>query len=440
MVYTHLETDQTVCDVMEEFRDFLFELANDRTPLLEIPDDVPSQWWSRIGEGTVYLNPEQFRKYHQILKNLMDSSGCNYLSEKQVDSALQDAVFESIDIENRRIHDVTQRIQCALGKLNDLLNSPVYEYECWVEIGGIDLSALPIRFGNVQFEVFSCDQIQRLQDVIRTKHTAYKDEKFRALESESIQSFIDKPFAIVMTNARDAKYAMETGRKEVQTVIELLNFFSGIVTGCNGWLYIATNDTGKKIGRCLVISEIGDYNHNLSVGNPLGTFSIQNALELPGKIGKAVRQLNSRMKSAISEVDRLILTAFRWGGTATAARSSEDSFLQFIVALECLLLPEQYLSRKGLHLSLRVAGILTNEESEHRRLFSIVRHHYDLRSKIAHDGFYEVSEHDLVMVRSLAKRVIIEVFLNSEARTCTIRSDYERWVRKFEDTEYSYTR
>ena len=363
MEHTDHETDQTVCDVMEEFRTFLFELADNRISLLEIPEGVPNQWWSRMEEGTVYLNPEQYQQYHLILRKLMDSGSCEYLSENHVNSALQNAVFEAIDIAKRRNDNVTQRVQCALAKLNVLLSSPVFEYECWVEIGGIDLSTQPIRFGEVQFKMFRCDQIQRLQDIIRTKHTAYQDDKIRSLDSETILSFLGKPFAIVKTKARDAKYAMESGRKAVQTIIELLNFFSGLVTGCNGWLYIATHDAGRKIGRCLVISENGDYNHDLSVGDPLGTFSIQNALESPGEIGDAVRQLDNLLGSDKSEVDRLLLTAFRWGGTATTARSAEDSFLQFIVALECLLLPEQFINKKGRRLSRRIAGILSLDYS-----------------------------------------------------------------------------
>ena len=439
MGHTDHETDQTVCDVMEEFRTFLIELANNLTSLLDIPDGVPSQWWSRIDEGSLFLNSKEYQQYHHILRKLMDSGRCKYLSENQIDSALQDAIFEAVDILKRRNDDVTQRVQCALGKLNGLLNSPVIEYECWVEIGGIDLTTQPIWFGEVQFKTFRCDQIQRLQEIIRTKHTAYQDEKIEALEGKSSKSFLEKPFAIVKTKARDAKYAMESGRKKVQTAIELLNFFSGLVTGCNGWLYIATHDAGKKIGRCFVLSENGDYNHNLSVGDPLGTFSIQNALESPGEIGDAVRQLDNLLRSVTSEVDRLLLTAFRWGGTATTARSTEDSFLQFIVALECLLLPERYINKKRLRLSRRAAGLLSKDESEHRRFITLIEDYYNLRSEIAHDGFHEVSESYLIKSRAITKRLIVKVFLNEEARSCETKSDYEKWLRRFENAEFSHT-
>ena len=439
MGHSDHETGQTVCDVMEEFRTFLIELANNLTSLLDIPEDVPSQWWSRIDEGSIYLNSKEYQQYNHILRKLMDSGRCEYLSENYIDSALQDAVFEAVDIAKRRNDDVTQRVQCALGKLNGLLNSPVIEYECWVEIGGIDLTTQPIRFGEVQFKMFRCDQIQRLKGIIRTKHTAYQDEKIKSLESKSSQSFLDKPFAIVKTKARDAKYAMESGRKKVQTAIELLSFFSGLVTGCNGWLYIATHDAGKKIGRCFVLSENGDYNHNLSAGNPLGTFSIQNALESPGEIGDAVRQLDNLLRSVTSKVDRLLLTAFRWGGTATTARSAEDSFLQFIVALECLLLPAKYINKKRRRLSRRAAGLLSNDESEHKRFVSLIEDYYNLRSEIAHDGFDEVTETDLIKCRAIAKRLIVKVFLNNEARSCESISKYEKWVKKYENAEFSHT-
>lgn len=439
MGLTDHETDQTDCDDLEEFRTFLIELANNLTSQLDIPEGVPSQWWSRIDEGTLFLNSKEYQQYNHILRKLMDSGRCKYLSENYIDSALQDAVFEAVDIAKFRNDDVTQRVQCALDKLYSLLNSPVIEYECWVEIGGIDLTTQPIWFGEVQFKVFRCDQIQRLQEIIRTKHTAYQDEKIEALECKTSQSFLEKPFAIVKTKARDAKYAMESGRKMVQTAIELLNFFSGLVSGCNGWLYIATHDAGKKIGRCFVLSENGDYNHNLSVGDPLGTFSIQNALESPGEIGDSVRQLDNLLRSVTSEVDRLLLTAFRWGGTATTARSAEDSFLQFIVALECLLLPEKFINKKRRRLSRRAAGLLSKDESEYKRFISLIEDFYNLRSEIAHDGYHEVTDPDLIKSRAITKRLIVKVFLNKEARSCETTSDYEKWVGRFENAEFSHT-
>ena len=87
MGHTDHETDQTGCDVMEEFRTFLIELANNLTSHLDIPEGVPSQWWSRVDEGSLFLNSKEYQQYNHILRKLMESGRCEYLYSAQLSTS-----------------------------------------------------------------------------------------------------------------------------------------------------------------------------------------------------------------------------------------------------------------------------------------------------------------------------------------------------------------
>ena len=54
-------------------------------------------------------------------------------------------------------------VEKALEKLRKFLESSPEEYECWVEVSGLDTSSLPETFGAVRFVVFDKEQINSIE-------------------------------------------------------------------------------------------------------------------------------------------------------------------------------------------------------------------------------------------------------------------------------------
>ncbi len=91
--------------------------------------------------------------------------------------------------------------------------------------------------------------------------------------------------------------------------------------------------------------------------------------------------------------------------------NSREAYLNFVTALESLLLKEK--EPRGL-LAERVA-IIAGESYEAREdLFNDMEHIYDVRSKIVHSGFTDVIEDDLWLVSITAFRTIVRLISMSD--------------------------
>ena len=73
-----------------------------------------------------------------------------------------------------------------------------------------------------------------------------------------------------------------------------------------------------------------------------GFFSIAEVREsAEGMVRCAFDRVESLLEKSRNEVEELLLTAVRWAGRATVARTREEAFLLFAIALECLVLPKE---------------------------------------------------------------------------------------------------
>ena len=129
--------------------------------------------------------------------------------------------------------------------------SPSEGYECWIEVGGLDVASLPACFGGVRFAVFDADQIQNLKEAGQRKHIIGQLEGFIDL---LLDCLLDRPTAVVKVNARDKKAALSLAERKVRTIIECLNFFSDAVPWLS-WMALLTHQSriaqwGRAFGRC----------------------------------------------------------------------------------------------------------------------------------------------------------------------------------------------
>ena len=116
-------------------------------------------------------------------------------------------------------------------------------------------------------------------------------------------------------------------------------------------------------------------------------------------------------------MQELVLTAVRWAGRATIEATREESLLLFAIALECLVLPTRGAELTH-RLSQRVAWILSGDPDQRRGLTKRVRELYEVRSRVVHDGHYEVTEFERNGIRAVAKEVIDRLLLDPIVEQC----------------------
>ena len=355
----------------------------------------------------MFLEPETLAEYRNVRQKLLEKFAPDEdLSESAIDSVLRTAVFEVVDIPKRRDQNLSVRLDQALEILRTFLASPSEEYECWIEVGGLDVSSLSACFGGVRFVVFDEDQIQNLKKTIHTKHVIGQSEKLMFIDDLLADSLLGRPTAVSKVNARDAKAALSLAERKVRSIIECLNFFSDAIPGDHGSLFLPTNQESPSGVERLAVSDSGSMYHDYSDDRPVGVFSIAEVRENAEEMAPcAFDRVESLLEKSRNDVDELLLTAVRWAGRATVATTREEAFLLFAIALECLVLPTEK-DELRYRLSQRVARLCGEDMDQRLELAKRTKKLYDVRSKIVHSGHYEVTEDERDEIQ-IATRVVI---------------------------------
>ncbi len=360
----------------------------------------------------MFLEPETLAEYRDVRQKLLEKFAPDEdLSESAIDSVLRTAVFEVVDIPKRRDQNLSVRLDHALEKLRTFLVSPSEEYECWIEVGGLDVVSLPTCFGGVRFIVFGAEQIQNLKEAGQKKHIIGQLEGFIDLLTDRL---LDRPTAVVRVNARDAKAALSLAERKVRAIIECLNFFSDTIPGYHGSLFLPTNQESPSEVARLAVSDSGSMETDYSDDRPVGIFSIAEIRKsVEGMVRCAFDRVESLLEKNRNVVEELLLTAVRWAGRATVARTREESFLLFAIALECLVLPTDK-DELRYRLSQRVAQLCGEDMDQRLELAKRTKKLYDVRSKIVHSGHYEVTEDERDEIRIAARVVILRLLTDPD--------------------------
>jgi hypothetical protein len=105
----------------------------------------------------------------------------------------------------------------------------------------------------------------------------------------------------------------------------------------------------------------------------------------------------------------------------------EEAFLLSAIALETIMLPGSGSNELAYRLRLRVAHLLGETLDERREIIRKIRNLYNIRSKIVHDGAYEVTDAELRQIRSFAKKATWRLLETPYLRKCPSLADMETW-------------
>ena len=408
-------------------RDFLQTLSDNLQPTLpDTPPGFPSIY--RPGEGAIFLTDDEKRQFQITLQKLVAKLASDeYLSESTISNALQNAIFESLDIRARRSDDFASRLDKAILKLSQLASLPAEAHECLIEVSGLDPESLPAKFGSVKFVNFNRHQSRRLEQ--KALSDSQDDLARRQFVRDHAKRMLGYCFGVIAVDARDAKAALALAERRVRSTVDALNFFTDMMPYNHGWVFLP-GDRERRATTSATIKPDGSCHFNMARTKPLGQFSIEKLRRTKSAL-PLVKSVSKLLRKDRNETEELLLTAVQTAGRATVATRPEESFLLFAIALESIVLPQQ---RPELthRLSLRVARLLAKDRSSRTRHSKKIKDLYGIRSRIVHSGSYEIDINELNSIRIYTKEIIAEMLSNTKARGCRTKRELNDWLEQLE--------
>lgn len=391
------------------------------------PDVFPPVLY-RAGQGSLFLEPDEVMLYRQAASRLVNEQAGDDLSPSTVEGYLADVLFASLDLKSETKDDAgfEARLTTAMKDLRRRLKAAPVVYLCHVPVLGLDTSGLPVAFGDVRLVRMTP---ARIRGIARHAGFGPKDgdeSDRRFMRSIREAPLLDGVVAVTSVLARDTGAADRLAQRKTREVVDVLNFFAGLIPNSPGWVYLAGEAAAQDTTS--VISRSGNLTVNNSRKGPLGPLSIQPLRSVP-HLRLPFRRVQGLFKEAPrSRLTEHLITAVRWAGRASVELVPEHAFVQYAIALESLMLPSDPQSGVRYRLRTRVAHLLASTNRERQALYDDVDRLYKVRSDIVHDGSFEVSATDLGRLSGIARSCIIKVLTNRGARKCATPKDLARWL------------
>ena len=403
-------------------RDFLQTLSDNLSTVS--PDKIrgfPS--FMHQDGGSLFLSDEEAQQYRRIATRLHRILAPKEdLSESTINAALRGAVFQALDLQGRRGGDFASRLDAAVDKIATLASLSVEDYDCLVEVCGLDTKALPARFGPVRFVHFNQYQLRKLRR--SALPAGHRDAERRRVVHHTTDRLSDHCFGIARVRARDAEAAHALARRRVRGTMDCVNFFTDMVPYNHGWLYMP-GERDRRPTMSAAIKPDGSLWCNTSRTDPIGLFSF-GQLRTVWRLRSTVTRVTGLLREQRDPVGELLLTSVQTAGRATITGGSEDSFLLYSIALESLVLPQAG-GELSYRLSQRVARLLAGDKHTRIECSKEVKRLYGIRSRIVHSGSHEIDVRDLDAMRICAKRVILSMLGSAAVAKCKTVQALDEW-------------
>jgi hypothetical protein len=247
-----------------------------------------------------------------------------------------------------------------------------------------------------------------------------------AVENMETSTIWNLPSARVRVRSKDRKAATLLGERVVRMTVDCINFLADLVPYNFGWLYLPGEAASVAI--CSpVLSEGGSFLLQSSRRGPELDFSVE-TLKNASRLQPLVRKVDKLLKTGQRRpTDQLYLSAIQWAGRATVEPRREEAFLLFAIALESLILPTSDPIELTYRLRVRTAHLLGATARERERISDETRKLYTIRSKIVHNGYYEITEVELSRVKRMAQQAILALLGSRTAQTCRDKKALDTW-------------
>ena len=366
------------------------------------------------GNWTYSYGTPGLDEFNRVVTHLHEKHAqCRQLSIK----ALQECLYGALNIVADGIHhsesDPRDHIPQAIEHVRSVLSEPLQDYECWLQVTGIEPQSLPLTLGNISFSHLRSTARNASRMSLHNLHSSLPSSTLRSIQDHSGSGFIGTTVGICHPQARDVTAAMEQADEMVRSTIECLNFLIDLVEPGRASVSLLSQSTSAgESSRLLAALDGRSTMHSWQKRSPI-LIPIEGWRNPATSIGEAFSRIDGLLRNHnLNPVESLLLSAVRWAGRAVAATSPQDAFLFSAIALECLTIPSSN-TELTYRLSHRVACLLEDGYEERLRVAEKVKYLYSIRSKIVHSGDFSASIELQHEMRDIVTQTIIRVLNNS---------------------------
>jgi hypothetical protein len=372
------------------------------------------------------LDVEQARAYSALVDHLMTSHVRNEdLSQRSVESFLQDAIFAALDLPSRSRKKFETRLTAALQVLLNRLKAPSHRFECWVPIDGVTIDTRSAQFAGIRFVTFGKSQLRQIAS--RASAAARRQAAWKFITAKLQEHIRLKPCAVVEIDAKDSEAAQALAVRRSRQILDILNVFVDLVPYNDGWFYLPGETTRTK-QIVPTQRQDGTLTANATTPPPRADVSWKSLWSVKRLVSPLRTLSNLATKKAYGA--QLLFSGAQWVGRATVDRRREQSFLLYGIALETMVLPTTEGQSVAQKLRLRVAHVLGRTVDARKQIAKEVSRLYGIRSKVVHSGSYEVNDIDLARLRFIVKGVLFALLRNRKLHSMSREQIAEWFDRK----------
>jgi hypothetical protein len=402
--------------VLNNIAEFLRDLDSDE----EVSEDPENEVLFMLAEeGGLHLNGNEALQYREHLKSLVDTIGSEIIGSKAIEILYRKAILTTLDIqEKRRSQPFEDRLKGSIEELRQSLTAAPTTFHVYYPVYGLALEGLPVQVGNVQFCIFKDDHLSPFIEAWSGPADDENAKENRRSVADSIRDsrIIGQPVGLVEVKALEDEAAKALTFKELTLTLDIINFFSDLIPYQQGHAYLPGNNERTRIEIPVIEQrEKPNFIFNWKVVGPLMPLSFQKLLEQDKarnwgftKIANLLAKNEKR-----NDLEERIVSALQWAGRATVESRKDTAFLLYAISLESLILLDNEREELTYRLRTRVAHLLSQGVENRMKLAKKIGDLYAVRSKIVHQGSYQVTDADLSLMRIYSKNCILHI-LNKE--------------------------
>ncbi len=352
------------------------------------------------------------------------------LSVKTLQESLYGAIYIVADGIRQNASEETAHIDKAVEHVRTVLTAPLREYECWLEVAGLERASLPLTFGETSFSHLRSTKRDPSRLSLHKLRSTLPRATLTNLQQSLGHAFVGTSVGICCTQARDKTAAIEQAEETIRASIECLNFFSDVAEPGRARISLPNERTSAtESSRLLAGKDHHMVERSWQLHSP-SSLSIEEWQSPGTPLGEAAAFVERLLcKRDPNPVENLLLSAVRWAGRAAATASPQDAFLFSAIALECVTIPSSS-DELTYRLSHRVALLLHNCYEERVVVSKELRDLYKVRSKIVHDGDFPASIELRHKMRDIVIRTIIRMLNDSRVRESVRREELDAYFEE----------
>jgi hypothetical protein len=404
----------------EEKFSFAFQKASDFIYSLRDSEELTNfqeidMFFTLHDEGGIFFDSDDSKHYRESLNLIIDSLGSEIISPKYIEELYRKTILKVLDITKRRTEiPFEQRLKNELQELRKILRSKPSTYTVCYPVLGLIPDGLPIKIGNVLFCKF--DDEQFAQFIKPFNDFEYEDlvKKGRVefIDYMKTSGIIDTLVGLIEVKAIDSEAAKNLALKELSLTIYIINFFADHLPYENSYIFLPGEKQNLSINVSVISqTSIPTITFGKEVVGPISPIPLQKLIEDCEKRNWGFSKVITLLTKERNCFEEGLVSSMGWAGKAINQNKREDAFLFYAIALESLVLLDNDKEELNYRLRIRVAHLL-GKDFENRKLISnTINHLYIARSKIVHNGQYQVTNFDLSYIR-LYSKVCILTLLN----------------------------